>query len=693
MTSSLTRRLLLLFFAIGMLTPARGQSGTVWWDSAWEYRVPVEVDQKAWGQQVDAAWVRFNLPEGTTDNGDDIRVTDSNGDLVQHELKFYQPGIYAIVAFAIRPEESKYFVYLGNADAIAPKQKWVAKAGIFLETRFLAHRGFRNFVNAQKIVEKPSDSYGAGYVENIYHGYNPFGEPDRYVGVYSAWLEVKNARKYVFCAVADDMGYLIIDGNPICNSAGRNARAKIIKQQTGSIELKPGLHHVQYYHFEWYGQQVAMLGWKKESDKEFDLLRPIDFAHILEGEASGLEMKGEALTSDMEYFQNDYLMKDGLYFTDFTFRNLSTAPENIKQSKWEFSDGYTVEGVEITRPFFSKKTYSVKLTTEDHSGRLSTVKWPLKVFAFEKSENSHEGAVVRYFLNRVKTFPVYNCDATAVDNVGVFLESEKQLAQAESLYREAIRHHRKSGQEVPVILLIRLATLATDLEYKKPESTYTFIVENAQFIKPDHPQRTEFYTALSRLENFRLHKPDLALSSARTALRTMQKSPWLLQRDTWIAVGDANKFQGNANEARDAYTKAMERARGQGLPAFQVSSYALTVESYLQRNELNAAAQILESWQLDFPLERMTGSASILQAKLYAARGQSDAAIYELEGFLSCQSYGVFAQQAWELMGDILSKEKKYSEARKAYQELLSNFQDEALQKRVNQKLNWLRNR
>ncbi len=687
------RHFILLVLSIGLIASAHGQSQTPWWNFSWEYRVPVKVDQGSWGQQVDAAWVQFNLPEAATAEGHDIRVTDSKGQLLQHELKFYQPGIYAIVAFEIRPGESDYYVYFGNKKAKPTKEKWLAKAGVFLETRYLINRGFRNLPAARKVVKSPADSFGAGYVENIHQGYNPFGEPDRYLGIYSAWLEIKSKRKYTFCAIADDMAYLMIDGVPVCNSAGRNPRSKILKRQTGSIELKPGLHHVEYYHFEWYGGQTAILGWKQESDKQFELLSPLDFAHILEGEAQGLEAKGEALTSNMEYSQNDYLLKYGQTFTDYTFRNLTADPDEIKKSAWEFSDGYTAEGVEISRPFFSKDMYSVKLTTEDKAGRTSTVSWPLKAFAIEKPEDTVEAKIIRDFQKRAQNFPTYICDDTSVNQLGIFLENEGQVAQAGELYQSAIRYRRKQGEEPPISILIRLTELASRLEFKDPASAHKLIIQNAQFIKPDHPLRAAFYTALSALENKRLHKPELALGSARTALRAMKGGSWELQRDTWIAVGDAYKHQGNSNEAHDAYKKASEVARTKGLPSFQVSSYALTVESYLMRNELEAAAQVLKSWQLEFPLERITGNASILQAKLYAARGESDAAIYELRGFLACQDYGVFAQQAWELLGDIQAKQKDFAEARKAYQQLLKNFQDEALQKRVNMKMNAIRNR
>ncbi|MFW5870572.1 MAG: tetratricopeptide repeat protein [Candidatus Sumerlaeota bacterium] len=682
------RKLLIaISMSLVLTTWASAQSKAPWWNNQWKYRYAVRVYPSRWGQPVDAAYAKFNIPAGVHPEGHDLRVTDSKGNIVNSETRFFAPGIYGIVAFQVNRDESMYFLYLGNREAKPQKSDWQARAGVFLQTRELDRGNFRNWNSAKEMLKSPTQAHGADYVERIHHGYNLFGYSDRYISYYSAWLDIKSETSYEFCAVADDMAYLLIDGKLICNSTRRNPRASILKNQIGKVKLDRGLHHLEYYHFEWYGHQVATIGWKRLGQKEFELPKSTHYAHILKGEVEPLQARNQAATSDIAYSQNEYLIHNGQPLTDYTFRNIAKPEAGLQKSSWTFSDGFATEGIEFSRLFFSQGTYEVTLTTEDRAGNTSTITWPLFVHPVDKPGEVAESQIARQFKSKIRQFPAHTLNGKTVEAVGGFLESEEEWKQAGDLYLRALEYHIRQDNTLLIPVLLKYTRLASRPDSDNPARAHDRILQFAQQIGQDHPNRPEFYEALARLELDRLDQPAVALNSARVALRQINKASNNLRRDIWIAVGDAHKFLGNPKDARQAYEKAANFVSDSRRQPFEISSFALTIESYLERGELEEAENILTTWQTEYPVERMAGNATVLEAKLLAARNEKERAIRQLQAYLGCDAYGVFAQQARELLGDLLVEQERFGEARKAYNRLLADFQDEELQKRVNKKL------
>jgi tetratricopeptide (TPR) repeat protein len=275
----------------------------------------------------------------------------------------------------------------------------------------------------------------------------------------------------------------------------------------------------------------------------------------------------------------------------------------------------------------------------------------------------------------------------AILPAGDLLEGEEEYESAAKLYREALLYHQRKNQNIIAPIIIRYLQLAAHAQFENSQTVYNDIIQILQRIPEEEPKRHVIYLALSQLELNKLDKPDAALASARSALQHIGQAPWSIRAQIWTALGDAHKFKGNAEEAKQAYEKAEAFFERRRRPPFEISSFALTAEAFLERNELEEARKIIEEWQNNYPAERLTGNLTILKARLLIKEKRPQDAVRELKAYLGCDAYGVFAQQALELLADIYAREKQDALARASYQRLLTEFQDDDLKKRVEAKI------
>ncbi len=328
--------------------PARPGDDAEWWNPQWRYRYPVRVAASRSTPRPTVAWTRFFIPaQGRHPKGADIRVIDAQGNTPKMKLMYFEPALYAIVAFEIRPGDSNYWIYLGNPKPGKPPAKWEPKAGVFLETRRLERvRKANNWKDFTQTLAATKISCGASFRSRVYDGYNPFGKPDLFASIYTAWLNIPASRSYTFCTVSADASFLRIDGKEVCKWPGRhNAGGRIKKSRTGTVRLSKGLHRLEYYHVDFGGPQTAVAGWLPSSAKEFQIISSRHFAPILPASALPLQERNAPLTADFQYGQTDWIYAAGHFYTLYAFADVSARPTDAEITKraWTFEDGSTVE--------------------------------------------------------------------------------------------------------------------------------------------------------------------------------------------------------------------------------------------------------------------------------------------------------------------------------------------------------------
>jgi hypothetical protein len=168
------------------------------------------------------------------------------------------------VLFAKPADGTSASVYI-TPSANAPQRP--AGARIYPATFFFSKNGNASLEAAKRMERDYPPAPGASFdVWNYGIGsmVNPFGPDDDFsTWIVSALVLEKKERIY-FCTISDEGSEFAIDGKTVHSWPGIHTRQGGTKGQHGAwVELGPGLHRIDYFHFEKTGPQEINLCWKR----------------------------------------------------------------------------------------------------------------------------------------------------------------------------------------------------------------------------------------------------------------------------------------------------------------------------------------------------------------------------------------------------------------------------------------------
>src|SRR5438034_5782584 len=254
-----------------------------WHLSGWNARGVVEVGKASADAVCDVCGVKVLCQGRARADGSDYRVVDSAGKALPFQLCFHDHERYSLISFRCDNAKAKYFVYFDNPKATRaaeqvvheidpgkgpPKGAWVPKYGFVLET-IERPKGDnpRKVEELAKLIAGSKAKYGARYQRQVSEGYNPFGPSDYYVSVYRGWVRVPKAGKYQFCTVSNEASFSFLDGKELIHWPGRHTVDRGARGEVNTtVQLKAGLHYLEYYHEEVTLDQMAYLGWRPSAD-------------------------------------------------------------------------------------------------------------------------------------------------------------------------------------------------------------------------------------------------------------------------------------------------------------------------------------------------------------------------------------------------------------------------------------------
>ncbi|MCX7017313.1 MAG: PKD domain-containing protein [Candidatus Sumerlaeota bacterium] len=657
-----------------------------WWNPAWKCRYAIIGADFGAGT---AAWVKFNIPPGCAPDGSDIRIIDDKGAEIPRQVLFFEPGLYGIVAFDVAQARPRYWLYLSNPDPKTPASSWTAQAGVFLTTRELGQGSANNGNEMKQLLLNSRWAYGAGFRPKIFEGFDPFGEPTRFVSEIRAWLQIKRAGQYSFFTVSADASFLIIDGQPVTQWPGAHrAEGGQRGRFQGKINLKPGVHELDYYHCNLGTDQVVMeAAWMPPGATQPALISETDFVPIRPAQAGPLEIYNQPVAPDFSGAQEEWCRVGEDTYTIYTFSDLSTsAGGRIVKCAWEFSDGWRGEGEQLPRMFFHKGDFSVKLTVADDKGRQASIERPFRVFAIDRGEPSDERMVGQAFANMIESVNLQQLAREDAVRAGRLLIAQDRSMSAAKLYETLLGAPGEPAADTDLTIAYLDLMCGSLGQSERGVDVARRVLGR---LDKDPVLAARLASRIGRAELDDLNRVDDALTDFKAAdlrLQGVKKPDPQMRRNTLIGLGDAQRALGQAEEARAAYEQAEAiHLPGQKKSPFDISSDALTVESHLLQREYDEAQRILDQWELEHPTERLEGYSSILRARLALARGDRAGAVLQLERFLSCKPVGVFAKQAMLLLAQCYEVSGEADKARALYLQLLEQFQDEDIQAQARQ--------
>lgn len=663
-----------------------------WWRPEWNCRRHVRIEPAA-KQSSHVAWVRFSIPDQCHPEGADVRVVDAQGNPCRMSLLFYDPALYGVVAFEIPDNQNECWLYQGNPAVSAPAAAWEPQAGVFLMTARLnlEAAGNNRMQDMTQSLRKPSPSFGAGYRAQIYDGFNPFGEPNRFVGSYTAWLRIHAAGPIVFCAVSTGGSVIRIDGKDICRWRGSPRGNRIQPEQTATADLTEGVHKLEFHHFGWDGEQVAMVGWKKPADNAFQVIPADAFVSVRAGMAERLEKHDAPLAPDFECQEEEWLATPRYSYFLYSLSDTSGAGGKIADWKWTFSDGDTATGPTVEKMFFQRGDLPVTLTVRDAQGNSAEIKRPVRVLAIDKLERVTEETIQSRFVQFLRNRPLPDsADRQSFMAAAYLCATDGKAEEAATLYRRLLDRSIAGGKgQLDAEAMAQFLGLAIDGAVAKPEEAADYAARLVAALPANSLDKAALTIALGRLQLRQLARPGDALTTFQTALQCLPGNALrqTREREALIGTGDAQRAMAHAPEAEEAYRKAQALPPPAKAQDYDISSFALTAEATIRDKEFDEAQSVVDRWQEIYPLERLTGYASILQSRIYAGRGQRAPAIAELETFLGCAPQGVFAQMALEDLGALYEQAGDKEKARAAYDRILADFQDPLVRQRAEAKI------
>lgn len=111
----------------------------------------------------------------------------------------------------------------------------------------------------------PAELFGSGIALTVNGAGNPYGTDERYLSVFSGFIEIPTSGTYTFAVDGDDAVEVLINGTPISGYYGLHAEAGS-GQNPGSVFLAAGFHEITFRHHENTGGDNYFLYWQQPSD-------------------------------------------------------------------------------------------------------------------------------------------------------------------------------------------------------------------------------------------------------------------------------------------------------------------------------------------------------------------------------------------------------------------------------------------
>jgi len=612
-----------------------------WWDRRWPWRRLVLVSPPQTGLEgPEAAWVEIFTHGACRPGGPSIRVMTTAGKPVNHFVMQAGPDDRARVCFALSGRANKYYIYYGNAKAKAPADTWRPRRGVLLEGWTYRGGSIASFKLTEQTFRKAGEVVGRTYVPNVYLGHNPFGMPSHYCHKYTGWLRCGASGQYAFSTTSKDASFLLIDEKMAVQWAGRHGPVHDARH-IGRVRLDRGLHKLTYYHVSMGPNGRAVAAWQPPGAPKPVVIPASAFAPITRGAASDLSRYGTRMQADLtvdgpyETFAKDRYA----YRYVFQGRVAGTRPSGMR-FQWDFGDGVTGEGEQVEHVYLTAAMRTVTLTVS-RGGRRSTLRNRLSVTrAWDRVTQPKLDPV----KNHAKIVAGYPFDKMSPADVSAAVWLLRHGGQVRACLSAVDALPTRINQVKPNAVIKALPEIY-DLLVGGPGRSK----RAGQTLGQSKRAATLFETVESRADDVGVKANasamagrvwleelgDLARAEAcyeRVVSQYADRTRTPAIRRARIGLGEVYLRTGRYRQARQAF----EQAGDVGDPQkrnIRVGSYARAVDDYIRRKEFQTAAEQLNAWEWEYPLEKLRGYSTLLRARLYDRQGRHAQLTRLVEGF------------------------------------------------------------
>ncbi|MBM4038096.1 MAG: tetratricopeptide repeat protein [Planctomycetes bacterium] len=644
---------------VAAAAPARGEG---WGQYAtWQVRrtvtIPAGDAKTAKLPDMDCVFVSFPTAEFLQPDGGDLRVEVGGKPAPFKVVNIAFGGVVSLVAGIAAPSDTVH-VYYGNPAAKALASDWEPRRGLWLETRHVRGEPPKS-LDAARAAWAKGTRLGAAPVSQIFHGFNLFGPSDDYMSLYKGWLALDKETTATFAITADDVGYLLVDGNLAAAKPQPGPMPGDRHIASEPLTLKQGLHSLTFIHAEGTGPQAAGVAWwmqgmsRGKQYLHFQLIPPQAFAPLRYGKLTDYEVRGQAIGADFSAVNDgDVVLDDGKMLVRFVFKDQSRPANRALQCQphWDFGDGTSSDARDPTHIYLRPGDYAVTLTLKSQN---ATYQVRQKVRAGPGYTRA-AAAQWDHLDNYAPILAEYQFEKMATADLLVAAQAAGEVEPEDSaLIVAACRVLVQRGKELDDEAFVRHSLLlgrhVRDLKLKDEEKAEPKAVEQHRRERAEEAlavfaaaeKRTGDLAAKARLANeqgdiyyYYLNDLEKAEKEYTKTLTTYSKAADAQVRLAQIRIGDVYRTKGDPPAALAAYQKAAEMPihnRTEGVEAARRGSFPRTVEDYTARKLYKEAHQALDEWDWEFPTDKLAGYSSLLRARLAAAEGNKKEAVKQAE--------------------------------------------------------------
>ena len=574
-----------------------------------------------------------------------------------------------LLARDLQPGQT-YVLYIGGPRGPG----WNPKTSLLLETR--RGGGPRGETSGSLAALQAAwsgaaaQSWGAGFVDRIFEGDNPYGERS-FLSHYSGYLAPTSGDVELFTNSADASFVLINDqpftewtGAPSMNVFDKTLHGKQLPASTVPVKI-------DYYQAKAGGMMAPnmSLGWRKAGEP-IEIVPASAFLHPGRTQVGRYEAQDGGPVPVTQVRLLSYLGDGGGYLYEV---NGSVAPEAVQGAtvEWRFDDGAVLAGAEVTR-IMSGAPGTQRVTVVARRGSASRQTTRLIGFYGQPPREIEGRRGNDRYVNLLMRLDPAKLDAAMLAAALPALFDYGTDAQSATFASAWLAHKPdlKDPMWLPAYTAHERANAQID-----PKKAAAEVAANTA-------ARPLYGPALDVLEL------DLLVFGAHdlATLPRVRQLAFGLGADKGklgeIRVGDLYRLNGDLPHAAEHYRAAQppDPTNGRGLPA-QDQANALTVEDLLGDGARQEALDRLAKWERAHPVAKLTTNFLVLRARALALFGRWRESLVELDAFAATHP-----DSAYEIDVDFYRARALYElgdkdQARKLWKQIASHFPKSELAK------------
>jgi len=681
-------------------------------------------------------------------DGRNVAVAARNKELAPFRVLQIGPGDFCRLAFQTLKGHSEYEIFYGGEPPREAPPPWTCRDGLLLETRQLRPCDFGNLNSVRKAFDAAT-SIGADYVQNVFHGANPFSlKREPFLSRYTGFLDLPKAGVYGFITSSQDCSFLSVDDKPIASAPGYHG--PMWQARPGSrhdVRLAAGLHKFEYDHAAAGPDAIMVAAWEIDPASPNPTrptpIPPGAFRSQLVGHlpAGNVSLRTARYVPDFVFkIVGDVPLPDndvplvGVLFRDVSPKALTSQGK----LQWDFGDGQTSSLPVVDHVYLRRCLYAVKLSIRRGGKAFETTN---RIYvdrpAPPYSDSRH---TLDQYLRIVQTYDPKTLDAVSLRQMVLLLEAKalalagrsKDVARMARAIEEdpnlrpgvELEETRDEKAEAGELLSESDQYLARAVDAGKIAFTGDSaakgdadLLKLAQLIGP--MARFRLGNARSAGQIWRGAadrigagdlKAECEIAAADIALNDLTKAAaakslldaatkHLSARSGPVAAelhrvwGDYYASTGDGKLARKHYLEA-QQATGSPMgwieQAAWLGAHARSTEEFLKAKKHVRAIEELRAWQREFPAEKLDGYWALLFARYWAGRGKYAQAIAQAEQLQAVNPDSPYIDQLLYLAADSEMRLGRKDRAVATLHSLLKDYPGSPLAPKVKKQIEML---